>query len=167
MHFIWKDIDGWEEYYEVNNFGKVRNKITKHLIVGDKNSEGYSRVCLYNKNHNPPKQRFFRHRLVAKHFIPNPNNLPEVNHIDTNLEHCYESNLEWVTKKDNELHSRKYGAKEYKPFKVTYNDNSFKFFNVKEDLANELNLTRACIKHWLHKKNNGFEKYNIKSIEYI
>lgn len=38
VSFIWKDIDGWEEYYEVNNLGEVRNKKTNHLIVGDKNS---------------------------------------------------------------------------------------------------------------------------------
>lgn len=137
------------------------------LIVGDKNSEGYSRVCLYNKNHQPSKQRFFRHRLVAEHFLENPNNLPEVNHIDTNLDHNYANNLEWVNKRENELHSRKYGSKEYKPFMVIYTNGKIKNFDVKEDLANELHLTRGCIKHWLHRKNKGFKKYNIKSIEYI
>lgn len=137
------------------------------LIIGDKNSGGYSRVCLYNKNNRPSKQRFFRHRLVAEHFIENPNNLPEVNHLDANLEHYHMNNLEWVNKKENELHSRKYGAKEYKPFVVTYINGKFKTFDAKEDLASELHLTRACIKHWLQKKNKGFEKYNIKSIEYI
>lgn len=122
---------------------------------------------MYNKKHNPPKQRFFRHRLVAEHFVPNPNNLPEVNHIDANLDHFYDSNLEWTTKKENELHSRKYGKKEYKPFNVVYNDGNLKTFEAKEDLANELGLTRGCIKHWLHKKNYGFKKYNIESIEYL
>jgi hypothetical protein len=129
------------------------------LIVGDKNSEGYDRVCLYNKNHQPPKQRFFRHRLVAEHFLENPNNLPEVNHLDTNLNHNYASNLEWVNKKDNELHSRKYGAKEYKPFIVIYTNGKVKYFDVKEDLADELHITRGCVKHWLHKNNKGFKRY--------
>lgn len=104
------------------------------------------------KKHNPTKQSFFRHRLVAECFIPNPNNLPEVNHIDTNLEHNCIDNLEWVTKKDNELHSRKYGSKEYKPFVVVYTDSSSEIFESKTDLANKLNVTYGCVKHWLHKK---------------
>nr|DAF58691.1 MAG TPA: NUMOD4 motif protein [Siphoviridae sp. ctxMM9] len=55
---MWKDIPEWEDYYEVNENGEVRNKITKKLIVGDINNAGYYRVCLY---HKPRKQRFFRH----------------------------------------------------------------------------------------------------------
>ena len=124
-------------------------------------------MCLYNKNNHPNKQRFFRHRLVAQHFIDNPNNLPEINHIDCDLQNNHVSNLEWVSKKENELHSRKYGSKEYKPFMVVYTNNTIKKFNVKEDLANELHLTRASIKYWLQNKNQGYKKYNIKHIEYI
>ena len=65
MIIIWKDIKNWEEFYEVNEFGDVRNKITKRFLIGDINSSGYYRVCLYNKTHFPEKERFFRHRLVA------------------------------------------------------------------------------------------------------
>lgn len=101
------------------------------------------------------------------HFIPNPNNLLEVNHIDTNKNHNYFSNLEWISKKENELHSRKYGTKEYKPFKVTYNNGKIEIFDVKEDLGKKLNVTRSCIKYWLQKKNRGYKKYKIESIEYI
>lgn len=125
---MWKDIKGWEDFYEINDYGEVRNKLTMRLIIGDKNSTGYSRVCLYNKSHIPNKQRFFRHRLVAEHFIPNPLNLPEVNHKDANIDHNYLSNLEWVTKKENELHSRIFGSKEYKPFRVLYKSGDIKFF---------------------------------------
>ena len=108
---MWKDIIGWEKYYEINEHGDVRNKLTKHLVIGDKNSVGYMRVCLYNKNHNPKKQRFFRHRLVATHFIQNPYNLPEVNHLDTDITNNDVSNLEWVTRNENEQHSRLLGHK--------------------------------------------------------
>ena len=77
---MWKDIKNWENIYQINDSGDVRNKITGNIIKGDRNSSGYFRVCLYDKNHIPEKQRFFRHRLVAEHFIPNPFGYQEVNH---------------------------------------------------------------------------------------
>lgn len=137
------------------------------MLIGDRNNCGYYRVCLYNKNHSPSKQRFFRHRLVAEHFIPNPNNLKEVNHKDLILEHNYASNLEWVARKDNEKHSRIEGKKEYKPFEVLFDTNKIKKYNFKEELAKELGVNKQTVKHWLHGKNKGFKKYHIKSIEYI
>ena len=103
---MWKDIvdEYWKDYYEVNEFGEVRNKITKKLIKGDLNSAGYHRVCLY---HAPYKKRFFRHRLVAEAFIPNPENLPEVNHIDEDKSNNAVSNLEWIDRKTNERKNRR------------------------------------------------------------
>ena len=98
---MWKDIKGWEKLYEVNENGEVRNKLTGNLIVGDINNCGYHRVCLYNKQNIPSKQRFFRHRLVAELFIPNPNNLPEVDHKDANRMNPSKENLEWVTHEEN------------------------------------------------------------------
>ena len=46
---MWKDIEDWEEFYEINEDGDVRNKQTGHLVIGDRNSVGYQRVCLYKK----------------------------------------------------------------------------------------------------------------------
>ena len=80
---MWKDIIGWEQYYEINENGQIRNKITQKIKSTDINNCGYHRVTLYNKENTPQKQRFFVHRLVAIHFIDNPNNLEEVNHIDS------------------------------------------------------------------------------------
>lgn len=56
---MWKDIIGWEKYYEISDEGKVRNKLTRHIKVTDRNNCGYHRVTLYNKNNYPQKQRFF------------------------------------------------------------------------------------------------------------
>lgn len=164
---MWKNIDGWEDYYEINECGDVRNKITNKMIIGDTNSSGYKRICLYNKKHNPTKQRFFRHRLVAKHFLPNPYNLPEVNHKDHNLNNNHVSNLEWCTRIENEIDSRKYGTKEYKPYKVQYTNGEIIYYDTAPQLAETLNVTRKTVKDWILNKTNGYKKYNIVKIEYI
>lgn len=163
---MWKDIQGWENLYEVNQSGEVRNKLTYNLIIGDINSGGYCRVCLYNKNHTPPKQRFFRHRLVANAFIPNPDNLPEVNHKDHDLKNNCVTNLEWCTKRENELDSRKFGTKAYKPFEVVFDDGSSITFDCKTHLAEFLGISSALVAHWLKRRSFSYSKYHIYSITY-
>lgn len=69
---MWKSIKEWEGLYSINENGDIKNDKTGKLIVGDKNNCGYCRVCLYDKQNNR-KQRYFRHRLVAIHFLDNPN----------------------------------------------------------------------------------------------
>lgn len=145
----------------------VKNKHTGHLLTGDSNSLGYQRVCLYCNDHNPKKQRFFRHRLVAEHFIPNPNNLPEVNHKDFNIKNNRIENLEWISREGSELHSRVFGSKEYKPFEVVYCGGESERFHAKRLLTEKLGVTSAAVKFWLHNNNRGFEKYNIESIKYV
>ena len=164
---MWKDIKGWEKYYEVSDYGEVRNKLTGHIVKGDTNNVGYHRVCLYNKNNIPCKQRFFRHRLVAEHFIDNPNNLPEVNHKNHNLADNFELNLEWCTREENELDSRLRGSKKYSPFKVIFENDQSKIYHTRTSLAKELNVSSCLIKLWLYKNSFTFRKYGIKSIEYI
>ena len=165
---MWKDIKDWEDYYEVNTEGVVRNKLNGNIIKGDINNAGYYRICLWNKNHIPSKQRFFRHRLVAETFIENPLNLPQVNHIDGDKSNNHISNLEWCSQKENELHSRKViNTKEYKPFRVIYNNGQEVLYDVKSDLSEKLGVTTACVKNWLHNKSKGYVNYDIEIIEYV
>ena len=114
---MWKDIPNWETYYEINENGEVRNKLTGNYIKGDINNAGYYRVCLYHKS---KRQRFFRHRLVAQLFIPNPNNYTEVNHIDGDKSHNFKENLQWCDRVFNEREAHRLNIKEYKPFKVYF-----------------------------------------------
>ena len=120
MNEIWKDIKGYEGIYQVSNLGRVkalertwysgRNGCTKrtkpeHIMKYRlaKNT-GY---CLLKLVKNGVEKHVFVHRLVAETFIPNPNNLPEVNHIDGNKENNCVDNLEWCTEKENISHAIK------------------------------------------------------------
>ncbi len=163
---MWVDIKGWEGLYELNENGDVRNKITNKLIAGDKNSAGYLRVCLYKKGHTPPKQRFFRHRLVAEHFIHNPRNLPEVNHKDCNVKNNHISNLEWVSKAENEHHSHIIGSKPYKGYIVKHDSGAVNQFTSCGELAKILDVTNRTVVNWLHGDNQGFKKHGITEIVY-
>lgn len=90
----WLPVIGYEELYEVSNYGQVRNTRTGKILSGV-NTNGYIRVRLYNKDGKPNK--YYVHRLVAEAFILNPNNYPIVNHKDENKSNNYYENLEWCT----------------------------------------------------------------------
>ena len=165
--YVWKPIKEWENLYYVNENGEVLNIKTNRLIKGDINNYGYHRVCLYDRKNNK-KKRYFRHRLVAIHFINNPNGYTEVNHIDGDKSNNTIENLEWSSRKQNERHSRKeIHSKEYKPYKVVFCDGKILIFDFKSDLSKMVGVTTSCIKQWLHKETYGYKKYGIVSIEYI
>ena len=99
---IWKDIVGYESYYQVSNFGNIRNSTTKLLRKSIPNWANYHRIGLNKKG----KYKIHSvHRLVAIAFIPNPNNYPESNHIDHNRQNNNVGNLEWCTRSYNASHS--------------------------------------------------------------
>lgn len=161
---MWKDIPDWEGLYQVNEFGEVQNFKTKKLIAGYINNGGYLKVTLYNKE---KQKKFYRHRLVAQLFIPNLENKPEVNHIDGDKQNNYYKNLEWCTRTYNEREAHRLGIKEYKSFKVIFDNNEEKYYEFAIDLANEIGVTRRSVQNWLQKRNYGFLKRRIKKIEYV
>lgn len=164
---MWKFVKGMENRYEVSDKGELRNAQTKHVLALDENNIGYKRIKLSKNGFEKPKT-YYIHRLVAEAFIDNPDNKPCVNHKDLDRRNNTVENLEWVTYKENEIHSRKYGVvKEYKPFCVTFCDGRTCQYESKEELAIELGLTRASIKMWLHGKTKGYLKRGIISISYV
>lgn len=100
-----KVIEGFENY-TISDDGIVTNIKTNKNKTGTSNhaGNGYLYVDLYKNN---KAKRFYIHRLVAKAFIPNPENKPQVNHKDGNTKNNTTSNLEWVTALENVEHASK------------------------------------------------------------
>lgn len=104
MNEIWKDIEGYNGLYQISNLGKVKSlgrrgkgcsledRILKPMI----NKDGYHLVNLKDTNH--VAKWFTIHRLVALHFIPNPNDYKEINHKDEVKGNNTVTNLEWCTR---------------------------------------------------------------------
>lgn len=99
---IWKPVKGYEGFYEISNYGNVKNVQRGNLRKLLLNKDGYVEILL-SKNGSVKSVRV--HRLVAEAFIPNPDKKPEVNHKDYNKSNNYIENLEWTTRKENVNHS--------------------------------------------------------------
>lgn len=103
---VWKPIPGYENRYMVSNRGKVVSIMNTHgkkcwkIRKLNKTIDGYLRVSLYGGEAKYSK-RVRVHRLVAQSFLPNPEHLPVVDHINTQRTDNYVENLRWVTRKDN------------------------------------------------------------------
>ena len=110
----WKPIQEFNGEYEVSNLGRVRSMKqyggqTGRIMPQTKQHHGYHAVMFWMNN-----KAYCRkvHRLVAEAFIPNPDNLKEVNHIDGNHDNNQVSNLEWINHQANVQHSFDTGIKQ-------------------------------------------------------
>lgn len=99
MKEIWKDCKGYEGKYQVSNIGRVWSIGSQKYITPYKEKAGYLSVHLVAKNGKTKKE--YVHRLLAIAFIDNPDNLPEVHHIDANPTNNTISNLAWISHKNN------------------------------------------------------------------
>ena len=108
---VWRPIEGTNGKYDVSNFGRVRSlKCGKVRIMPQTQQHHNYRAFMIHVDHKPQCRKV--HREVALAFIPNPDNLPEVNHIDGNKENNHVSNLEWCTRSHNVKHSFDTGLKQ-------------------------------------------------------
>ena len=119
MEEIYKKIDDYDNY-EISNLGNVRNINTNRILKLHETNCGYLRVSVCKDG---IMKKFYIHRLVALHFIPNPQNLTDIDHIDQNKTNNSISNLRWVSRSNNNRNkpkmqnkSSKYiGVSVYKP----------------------------------------------------
>jgi len=164
---IWKDIKGYEGYYQVSNMGRVKGltRTIKHLrgfrVIKEHilpthvyySSKNYKReqVSLSKKGIHKTHRV---HRLVANAFIPNNKHKKYINHIDSNTLNNNVNNLEWVTHKENMQHAFEYGTirgltKKDIPIVI---DKYLKSVTTKQ-LAKEFNVTTTTILNTLHRNN--------------
>ncbi len=138
---IWKDIPGFEERYQVSNYGNVRSIQDNHGNYREHpratwiSSKGYVYVQLFIKD---VRHNVSVHHAVASAFIPNPESKKTVNHRDGNKQNNQATNLEWATHSENLLHAHATGLKKgqshYKGKKV---GNTSRFHNVTYDPAKD------------------------------
>jgi len=175
---IWKDIIGYEGYYEVSNLGNVRSL---DRLVNKPNKTSYIRkgkLCNQSKSNlgymtvgftvNNVKTNKYVHRLVAEAFILNINNKPQVNHIDCDKENNDVNNLEWCTNSENHIHATKNGLNKLHLHRVAYSGeengrsllNKEQVLEIKQKyipykysakkLSKEYNVSESCITHILN-----------------
>lgn len=144
----WKDIDNFN--YEVSTLGRVRNKITNHIIKPTICSNGYLEYQLWKD-----QKRYIKmaHRLVAEAFIENVDGKEQVNHKDENVKNNCVENLEWSTPKENANYgtrNQRAGEKHRHPVDMYDLEMNFiKHFESATQCSKELgicleNITRVC-----------------------
>jgi len=110
---IWVDIKGFEGFYQVSNLGNVKSLLNRYkntkqvfnLVQEISSKYGHRRVQ-FSK---PVRKRLLVHRLVAEAFIENPENKPQINHIDNDPSNNRVSNIEWCTGSENLMHAQRQG----------------------------------------------------------
>src|ERR1035437_48694 len=108
---LFKDVSGYDGLYKVSNFGRILSvgdgcNLIDKILKARVNKMGYLQLVI-RKYH--VEKTFLAHRLIALAFIPNPQNLPQVNHIDGVKTNNHISILEWVSSSGNKIHALKLG----------------------------------------------------------
>lgn len=155
---MWKDIKNYEGLYQISDTGEVRSldKLVtysngrKHLYKGKLISpaihNNYYAVTLHKDG---KMQTVYIHRLVAQHYLDNPNNLPYINHKDENKLNNAVSNLEWCTPLYNNIYGNRIEKVKQSTYKKVYqldlSGNIIKLWNSPTEVESILGIKRASI----------------------
>lgn len=164
---IWKDVKGYEGKYQVSNLGRIkslnyhRENIEK-IMTPRTDKDGYIIISLCLRGVNKTKKV---HRIVAEAFISNPNNLPQVNHIDEDKTNNNANNLEWCTSKYNTEYSQ---AKQVIGIKLD-GTSIVKFKSIVE-ASKFVGVSKQCISECCNKRRwvksaGGYKWYFYKEVE--
>lgn len=165
----WKDIPGYEGLYQVSSYGKVKSNPrngtikNKRILKVYNDRYGYLYCVLSKKN---KKKKYKVHRLVAKVFIPNLDNLPQVNHKDENkLNNCVD-NLEWCTPKYNLHYGNRISKLRKKVIAIDKYNNTHKFISINE-AGEALKVDKSTISKCCKDKRKSAGGYKFKYGEKI
>ena len=160
---LWKSLEEYKgiRVSSIGRIWKAANKSRKERILTEfpKDRDGYCRVSVQKLDGTWTSQPV--HRLVAKAFIPNPDNKQAVNHIDGNRQNNRIENLEWVTPKENVIHSVRFGSRRVckkvhkktilTDFQISQIDKLRETYTVNQ-IAKLFNIEYQSLKNIIHKK---------------
>lgn len=155
---IWKPVVGYEGYYEVSNLGRVRSidrtivdkkgmtkKLHGHMRMQQKQRNGYYSLIL---TRGGKSKRLLVHRLVGTAFVPNPNNLPEINHKDETRDNNRADNLEWCDRSYNNVYGerlKKQIKRQSKPVKQMLNGDVIAVYPSAMEASRKTGITQGGI----------------------
>lgn len=164
------DVPSFKGRLKINKLGQVYSCITNKILKTSTLPTGYITLILMLKNPRHSKTLYL-HRLLAETFIPNPNNLPQVNHKDGNKQNNNIENLEWCTQRENNIHALKQGLRipniekclqlNIQKRKLTNEQAKYIKLNIKKttkELCNDLNLNYKDYNRCIFdiKRNRGY-----------
>lgn len=172
----WKDIDGFEGYYQVSNLGRIRSldrcvvannhggakllrgktmKLSK--VTGRSNS--ISKYVVVNLRSHGKNKVCCVHRLVANAFLDNSNRLPTVNHKDGNKENNNVTNLEWATYSDNNTHALRTGLRNPRGTAIVQYDMEHNIVSEYKSIADAARITELDMGSICHCLSNRRDSY--------